>query len=34
MYTDHTADDALEAGADAFQLKGKPAEDLLDAILA
>ncbi|MGD2207512.1 MAG: response regulator transcription factor [Anaerolineae bacterium] len=34
MYTDYTADDALAAGADAFQLKGRPAEELLEAILA
>jgi DNA-binding NarL/FixJ family response regulator len=34
MYTDYAADDALAAGADAFQLKGKPAEELLEAILA
>jgi len=33
MYTDHTPDEAFAAGADAFQVKGKPAEELLSAIL-
>jgi DNA-binding NarL/FixJ family response regulator len=33
MYPDYSAEDALAAGADAFQLKGKPAEELLAAIL-
>ncbi|MBN1136141.1 MAG: response regulator transcription factor [Anaerolineae bacterium] len=33
MYTDHTPDEAFAAGADAFQVKGKPAKELLSAIL-
>jgi DNA-binding NarL/FixJ family response regulator len=34
MHADVTAAEALAAGADAFQLKGQPAEELLAAILA
>jgi DNA-binding NarL/FixJ family response regulator len=34
MYTDHTAAEASAAQADAFLIKGRPAEELLAAILA
>jgi DNA-binding NarL/FixJ family response regulator len=33
MYTDHAAAEASAVGADAFLIKGKPADDLLAAIL-